>query len=321
MFVSFCFWIPGRVRSRLLLLALLLSLLLPSVARAQDVRSTVRPEDYGKWEVLVGRPTVSPDGRWLAEVRRVNRDRELRVRALQGDTEHVPLWGEAPEFSADSEWLTWTRGVSEKEQEKLAEADEPVQNVVLELATGKQQEYDAIDQVSFDEPGRFLAMLGYPPTELEGKGADLVVRDLAAGTATTFGNVGEFAWSEVGSLLALAIATGDDSGNGVQVFVGDGGRLRSLDSSGSVYRGLAWREEGTDLAFLRSIEPASEDGSAHALVAWRGLDGDDPRQRELLSEAAGSEDEEIVRHGAPHWSDDGRLVAFGQGRERDGRDE
>ena len=139
MAASFCPWIPKRVGSHeLLVLTLLLSLLLPSMARSQDVRSTVRPEEYGKWEVLVGRPTVSPDGRWLAyEVRRVNRDRELRVRALEGDTEHVLLWGEAPEFSADSEWLAWTRGISEKEQEKLAEADEPVQNGagVLELAT------------------------------------------------------------------------------------------------------------------------------------------------------------------------------------------
>ena len=300
-----------------LVIALLLSSLLPTAARAQDAGApgpTVPPEDYGKWEVLVERPALSPDGRWLAYgIRRVDRERELRVRALDGDAEHVLPWGEAPKFSADSRWLVWTRGVSEKESEALTQADEPVRNGagMLELATGEKTERDAISQLSFDESGRFLAMLGYPPEEPEHAGTTLVLLDLATDTPTSFGNVGEYDWSDTGSLLALAIATGDDSGNGVQVFDVSGGRLRSLDSSGSVYRGLAWREEGADLAFLRSMEPASQDGSAHALVAWRGLDGGDPEQWELLSEAAGSGDEEIVRHATPRWSDDERLVAFG----------
>jgi dipeptidyl aminopeptidase/acylaminoacyl peptidase len=138
------------------------------------------------------------------------------------------------------------------------------------------------------------------------------VVDLAAGTELTLGNVAEFAWSRVGSLLAVSIATGTDQGNGVQLYDPTSGQVRSLDASGSQYRQLGWREKGLDLAVLRSVEPASKKGRRYALIAWRGLNGPTPTRLELDPAAAGVADTlELVEHRKPEWSDDGLALSFG----------
>ena len=318
-----------------------------AVAPAGQEKPTVPVDDYGKWETLSGAATLSPDGRWLVYgVARVNDDSELRLTSLaQADapawttepsslegssspsaTEPVRVysWGRGPVFSADARWLVWAAGVSADERERLEEEDEPVRLGVglLAMATGDERTFDDVRGFDFDETGRFLALHGYAPEEPEGKGADLRLIALETGAETTFGNVGEYAWSDTGSLLALTVATGSEQGNGVQLYDPVDGRLRALDTSGSMYRQLGWREadaaapavgtRAADLAVLRSVDPAGTDGAAHHVLAWRGLDTDEPRRFELDPETAGVGAElEVVRHMRPRWSEDGRLLAVG----------
>jgi len=282
-------------------------------ARAQD-RPTVPVADYGRWENL-GSVTLSPDGAWIAYgVSRVNEENELRYRRLAAGDTQVAAWGSSPEFSPDSRWLTWSVGVSEEERKRLEAAEKPVRTgaALLDLRGGDERAFDAVRASSFDATGRFLALHGYAAEEPEAKGADLRVLDLSAGSETTFGNVGEYAWSDSGSLLALAIATGEDAANGVQVFDAASGRIRSLDASGSAYRRLVWRESAADLVALRSYEAASEDGEDHEVIAWRGLDTETPRRTrlELTAEGLGP-DMDVVRHDAPRWSDDGTMISIG----------
>ena len=281
--------------------------------RAQD-RPTIPPADFGRWEDL-GPATLAPFGDWIAyRIERVNEENELRIRDIDGDSTRVVPWGSAPAFSADGHWLAWAVGVSPEERERLEEADEPVRDGagVLDLDSGEVRSFDAVRVRAFDATGRYLALQGYPSEEPAGKGADLRVLDLRSGAEATFGNVAEFAWSDSLSLLALAIATGEDAVNGVQVYDAVGGRIQSLDASGSTYRQLAWREGAADLAVLRSEEAASDDGAAHEVLAWRGLDGMDPTEFVLTGEVEGVADGmEIVRHAPPRWSRDGTLVAIG----------
>jgi len=288
-------------------------LILPSGGSSQ-ARPLVTPDDYGRWEDLRGLE-LSPFGDWVAYgVTRVDEAFELRVRKLDEDSTRVFPWGSPPIlFSPDGRWLTWTVGLPPEERERLEESDEPAREkaAVMDLRTGETREFDAVSERRFDASGRFVALRGYPPEEPESKGADLRVVNLSADSETTFGNVSEMAWSPAGSHLALAIATGTDVGNGVQLYDAATGTLRSLDASGSSYRSLNWRDDSADLAALRSRDDASDDGTAYDVLAWRDLD----RRVETMvlgANTAGISDTfEVVRHRAPAWSDDGRMISIG----------
>ncbi len=304
----------SRTDTTALLFAVALTVAVAPPATAQDL-PTVPPSEYGRWESLGFGARVSPFGDWIAyPVRRVNEENELRIRELAGDSTHAVPWGASPDFSPDGRWLTWSVGVSPDEREEAEESDEPVRNSItlLDLGSWTERGFDAVSGRTFDATGRFLALHGYAPDEPAGKGADLRLVDLDTGAETTFGNVGEYAWSDSLSILAMAIATGEDAANGVQVYDAADGRIRSLHTSGSAYRGLSWREGAADLALLRSEEDASSEDAAHEVLAWRGLDGSNPDAFVLTEEAEGVEDGlEIVRHATPRWSDDGSIVAIG----------
>ena len=283
--------------------------ILPALARAQE-RPLVTPDNYGRWENL-GPATLSPHGDWIAyTVTRVDETSELRVRKLDEDSTRVFAWGSSPGFSPDGRWLAWTVGVSPEEREN---SDEPVRDKasVLDLQTGETREFEAVSERAFDASGGFLALRGYPPDEPAGKGADVRIVTLATEAETTFGNVGEMAWSPMGSHLALAIATGTDVGNGVQVYDAAAGTLRSLDASASAYQSLRWRDDSHDLAALRSRDDASADGTAYDVLAWHDLDRR-VDMNVLSANTAGVPDSlEVVRHHTPAWSDDGRMISVG----------
>ena len=288
----------------------------PSPTVAQD-RPLVPPDDYGRWEDP-GQGALSPFGDWIAYVvTRVDGTSELRVGGVAGQPDehstHVFPWGSAPAFSPDGRWLAWTVGLPPDERERLEEQDHPVRDkaALMDLVTGETREFDAVSERSFDATGRFLALHGYPPDEPTGKGADVRIVELGTGSETVFGNVGEMVWGPVASLLALAIATGTDVGNGVQIYDAATGTLRSADASGSAYRSLAWRDDSSDLAALRSREDASADGAAYDVLAWRDLDRRVDTTT-LDANTAGVPDSlEVVRHRAPAWSGDGAMISIG----------
>ena len=97
-------------------------------------------------------------------------------------------------------------------------------------------------------------MRRYPGKGRESKGVDIVLRDLASGVDTGFGNVASYAWNDDGTLLAMVIDAEDKSGNGVQLFDAKSGVLRTLDSASATYKAHAWREDASDLAVMREIE-------------------------------------------------------------------
>ena len=295
------------------LAAFMVLTVLATPASAQQ-KPTVSPADYGRFENLGG-ATLSPDGRWIAYgVRRVNDETELRVKSLALDSLWTMPWASNPTFSPDGHWLAWTVGVSEDERKRLEKTKERVRNGagLMNLTTGEERTFEKVASFDFDASGRYLVVHGYAPEEPEGKGADLRVVALEAGTETAFGNVGEYAWSDVGSTVALALATGEAQGNGVQAYDAPTGRLVSLETSESSYAHLAWREDAADLAVLRSVSPAGEDGAAHDALAWRGLDRGQPEHLVLRVAEAGVPDSlELVEHSAPRWSDDGMRIAIG----------
>jgi hypothetical protein len=179
--------------------------------------------DYGKWETLVGqtRGGLSPDGRWVAYgINRSNRENELRFTKVADGTTTTAAFGSQPAFSADSWWAAYAIGQSETQEEKLRQQKKPVQRKlgILSLDDRQITTIDAIESFAFDASGRYLAMKRYPPerkdqppsgqgqssqgpaapgsADEEPSGATLIVRELATGRDTTFGNITEYVWQE-----------------------------------------------------------------------------------------------------------------------------
>jgi hypothetical protein len=211
----------------------ILALVFASTGHAQQ-KPVLTPADYPRFE-SIGGDALSPDGKWYAyRVSHVDADGELRYRRVdRDDSAHVAPLGLTPAFSRDSRFLAWSIEPSVKDRERLTREKKPVQQgvTVLTLTTGEKKIFDAVRAFSFAPSGRFVALQGYVPTEIKGKGAALRVVDLTTGSEVSFGDVGEYRWSDEGGLLAMTVATGQPNGNGVQLYEAAAGKLRSLEVS------------------------------------------------------------------------------------------
>jgi dienelactone hydrolase len=299
--------------------------------------------DYGKWETLASagaRGGFSPDGQWLAyAINRSNRDNELRVTKLADGTTKIIAFGAQPAYSDDSKWIACSIVPSESEQEKLRSEQKPVQNKLglLNLTTGETSTIDGIDSFAFSPDGAYIAMRRYsasrpsaPATpgargggpggaggsdaSEETPGTTLIVRHLASGRDTTFGNVSQFAWqdAEHNHLLAMTISAEGKTGNGVHLFDAETTVLRALDSSPSIYTDLAWRKDAPDLAVLRAKTDDRKEGSTYIVLAWTGL-GKTERLRSYdpTVDATFPAGLRTVSFRRLSWSDDGSVLFFG----------
>lgn len=294
------------------------------------------PADYGKWETL-GQGTLSPDGKWLAhEIRRSDKNDELRVSATAGGKTHVVAFCTAAAFSADSKWLACEATVSEAEQDRLRKARKPVQNklAMLDLATGAVTTIDEVQSFAFSGDRAFVAFRRYPPArdgaastagnaaggrgggggrggsggtgadaESDPVGAAMTVRNLATGIDTTFGGVTAYSWQDKGTNLAMTVGLEGRAGNALQVFDPLAGSLRVLDSGPALFADLTWRKESSDLAALRSMKKDGYEGESYSVLAWKNLGEKHSAQMEAPKR--------IVAARLPQWSEDGSTVFVG----------
>lgn len=314
---------------RKFLLPLFLLLLVPALAFAQT-RPTVPPSEYGQWEYLLT-PNLSPDGKWLAYgIVRPSRNNERRIVSVAGGEPKIAPFALQPVFSADSRWAAYSMGYSEAQEEKLRKDKKPIHRKLglLNLASGEQTIIEGIESFAFSPNGAYLAMRRYvserkdapppdPAAEMDAApGATLIVRQLATGRDTTFGNVSEYAWQDLpqrGRWLALTINAEDKTGNGVQLIDPETNVLRVLDSSASSYSGLAWRKDSSDLAVLRAKTDDKREGATQILLAWQRL-GETNEAKQTYDATADAQFPNGMRAVAfrrPSWSRDGDTVFFG----------
>ena len=308
--------------------------------------------DYGKWESLGfagGRGGgLSNDGKWLAySINRSNRENELRLLNLASNTLTTEKFGSGLVFTDDTKWAAWSIGLSEAEQERLRTQQRPIQNklAVMNLASGEKTTVDAIQSFAFSPDGRFLLMRRYAPTPAGGAAAaagagragaggrggaagapapddpdptaiSVTVRTLATGADMTFSNVGETAWKDSGSLLAMTISAAERAGNGVHLYEAGTGVLRVLDSTTSQYLGLSWRRESADLLVMRGKTDDRKEGSTYLTLAWTGVGT--PTEKALTYDPtvdtrfpAGMR---VVSFRRAAWSEDGKKVLLGIAR-------
>jgi len=304
--------------------------------RAQ-MKAPVQPADYGQFESLfMSRDFggLSPDGKWLAYgINRSNRNNELRITKIEDGTTKTAAFATQPVFSADSRWVAYGIGYSEAQEEKMKKDKKPVHRKLglMNLSTGEQTVIEGIESFAFSPNGAYLAMRRYAPEKKDAgdasanqetddtPGAELLLRQLSSGHDMSFGNVSEYAWQDLpktGTFLAMTINSEDKTGNGVQLFNTDSTVVRVLDSSSSVYSGLAWRRDGADLAVLRSRSDEHREGPTQCALAWTHL-GEGSEASHVYDPAADTKfpvGMRTVSFQKPIWSADGDIVFIGMAK-------
>ncbi len=275
----------------------------------------LKTAEYGQWERL-GQWGVSPDGAWLAwQVRRVDGENKLHLRSVKGKTKKDWKYASGQTFSDDNRWLAFRIGVSAKIKERMAKARKPVRTKLglHDLKTGETEEFDDISSFRFSDGGKYLLMRRYKPDGQKHKGVTAMVRDLATGKDTPFGNVASASWMDDGHLLAMVLDADGKAGNGVIVFNPETGHLRTLDTAKRAYSSMTWRKEAADLAILREREHAKGEDASFEVLTWRGLDAKEPAATvyDHLADKQFPEKKRIVSHSRLRWADHGETVFFG----------
>ncbi len=297
------------------LLTLLFCLYAAAPARAQQ-KPAVTPEDYGKFENLGFGGGLSPDGKWLAvPIARVNDENELRIHQVASDSVVIVPNGQQVAFSRDGRWAAWIIGHSGKELQAAEKTHQTLHAKLglMNLATGQLEMVNEIASFSFSGDGRFLAMRGYMGKDQKNKGVDLIVRDLATGTNTSFGDADEYGWQDQGHQLAFTIDAGTRAGNGVKLYDPSSGVLRSLDSDTAGYSSLTWRPKSADLAVLRVHNDSTRQDPGYVVLAWTGLGSPKPAAYTMdpARQAGFPPDMRVVDYRGLDWAKDGNTLLFG----------
>jgi dipeptidyl aminopeptidase/acylaminoacyl peptidase len=289
-------------------------------AEKQDEAKAKKPRrlttaEYGQWERL-GQWELSPDGAWLAwQVRRVDGENKLHLRSVKGETKKDWKYATGQTFSDDNRWLAFRIGVSPKAAEAMAKARKPVRTKLglHDLKTGKTEEIDDIASFRFSDGGQYLLMRGFKPDGQKHAGVTTLVRDLATGRDTPFGNVASASWMDDAPLLAMVLDTDGQAGNGVLVYNPKTSHLRTLDAAKRAYSSMTWRKDAADLAILREREHAKDEDASFEVLTWRGLDQAEPTAAlyDHLADEEFPKEKRIVSQGRLRWADHGETVFFG----------
>jgi dienelactone hydrolase len=288
-------------------------------------KPTLTRADYAKWESL-GSGALSPDGKWVAyDFRRGNGATELRYREVGSENERTVRSATGPQFTTNGRWLLYTvtpdtagggRGAGRGGRggggavPNAAGANRNKVGVV-DLKSGATSTFDDIQSFSLSSTGSYVALRRYGAGGGK-RGADIIVRDLEAGSELAFGNVAESSWSEDGALLAMIIDVEGKTGNGVQILNPQTGAVRSLDTSDQLYTGLQWRAHSDDLAAMRSRVDSAFLDTSYTVLAWRGVSARPSKQAYDFSHDAGfPKDMRVAAYRPVQWMDDGNTIVFG----------
>jgi dipeptidyl aminopeptidase/acylaminoacyl peptidase len=296
--------------------------------RATD-RAVLSAADYGKIENL-GNSELSPDGAWVTyDIQRVSGGTALHYRRVASGAEHVVPLAQDGTFTSNSQWLLYTissdttrsmrRRATRRRGPGVATSRDSASDAIhdqvgiVDLRSGATTILSDVQSFAVSEDGEHVALRRYPPKGQKGRSADLVVRDLKAGTELTFGNVREFTWSDDGALLAMSIDVDGRTGNGVQVLTAATGTIRSLDAGDRVYTGLEWREHSHDLAAFRSRADSAFSDTSDVVIAWRGVGTPrfSTRMYDFTTDTAFPAGMRVASYRQPQWSDDGSTLFFG----------
>ncbi len=310
----------------------------------KTIGSTAASND-GQW---FGYRIAPGEGDAKVVIRSTRTDQEMTFEIGEPGGGGGPLGGGggAIDFSDDSKWVAFTTYPKRADAQRLRRQRRPVQNgvTIVNLATGDKREYSKIRRFAFSgESSAWMALNRYPAQGgaegAEGRGAspaggrggaaaggaggsaqndrprgtDLILRELATGQELNVGNVGDFAFSRDGRLLAWTIDAQDKVGNGVQLREMDRGVVSVLDSGEAVYERPTWTEKGDGLAVLKGTDDRRLRDRRYSVVGFTAITAGAPRKTvyDPSTDKTFPEGMTISGNRAPTWTDDLEAILFG----------
>ncbi|MFC2168112.1 prolyl oligopeptidase family serine peptidase [Acidobacteriota bacterium] len=320
-------------RQKRLSLVLCVLLAIGSVSVSGQDKAEPRPftiDDYGRWQSITS-TSISDDGSWMTfGYRKEKSDDKCYVQSLISEKKYEIPRASRPLFSDDSKWLITMISLPWKEAEKLRNERKPVPSKaqLMNLKTGEKITWENVASFNFSKNSRFLAVKKTQSNpEAKFKGTDLILHDLSKNSDLNLGNIDSFSFNKPGTQMAFTVSAADKAGNGLYLINLDSGAVHTLDSGNADYAHFTWNSNGTGLAVLKGTQSKEFTEKDNILVAYVGLNSNNPTRIEYIPSQDTSFPENMVisekttsssrsrggqsSRGALFWSTDSTLIFFG----------
>ena len=151
-----------------------------------------------------------------------------------------------------------------------------------------------------------------PTAPAGGRGSDLVVRDLAAGTDMVLGNVAEYGFDKKGNWLVMVIDAQGQIGNGVHIREMKTGLVTPVETGKATYRDLTWNRDGNAFTLLKGVEDRTLENPWYSVLGFCDLGlkptkvAFDPKDDKAFPAGMG-----VSMNRGAQWTDDLAAITFG----------
>ncbi|MGE5357790.1 MAG: prolyl oligopeptidase family serine peptidase [Bacteroidales bacterium] len=270
-----------------------------------QAKKAITHDVYDSWRSIQG-TRLSRDGTWVVyALVAQDGDGELVVRNLKTGAEYRQPRGRDAVLTPDAAYVVFSIAPKKADTDKAKKDKKKPEEMpksalgIMTLADGKVTTVERVKSFKApEESSRFVAYLMEAPEKKPGAkpeakpdaakpeektdapkkkekkkdaGTELVVRELSTGNETKAAEVIEYAWNKDGSWLAYATASAATSktpGDGVFARRVADGTVKNLLTGEGHYKGLAFDENGTQLAFLTDRDTYKNDAPAFRLYHW-----------------------------------------------------
>lgn len=264
----------------------------------QPVKKPLTFNEATQWKNVIA-PTVSDDGNWFAcKIGGAEGDSEITLQPVKGDKPAQKLPAGATlgnfAFSRDSKWFAYVVTPTPPRPGAAPTSGKrpPTKVVLINLTTNEKTEFEGLRSFAFNGEasthivfrkanaeappaaptipgiGGSLGAITAQPPATPAPNNDLVIRELATGTETLLGNVGEFAFNKQGTYAAITVDASGKIGNGVQLREMKTGATQTLESGKATFQSLTWKETGDAFTVLKGVDETGVDGKVYSIIGF-----------------------------------------------------
>jgi len=279
------------------LMLITLSIFLPLSAFAQQKK----PLDHDAYDIWnkINESSISVDGEWVIwSLGPEDKDAGLRIKGVAGDTSYVFPRGASAKFDYDSGFAAFLIKAPKDSLKKAKRAKKKKEEMpkdslgIVNLSTGVVTKVARVKSFkTAKESGGWLAYhleksdvkdtTKAKEKKTESKeekkdkkkkkveGTQLILRNLATASDSTYSDVTAYQFSENGKWLVYTASNKDSTGDGIYAVEVESGEVTTVLSGPGNYKQIAIDEAGTQVAFISNRDSIEAKQPSYKLYHWR----------------------------------------------------